>query len=200
MSARRRQQKEVTAQRLFDVAVGLFLERGYHETTVAAITEAAGVAKGTFFTHFPSKEAVLAHLGTMQVARITAALEAHAGFAELPFREQARFIFQTLGQGIESQRELVLMTAVEILRTRGAADAELHGIGAFDRILLPLVQASQRAGALRADAPAAELAAMVRSVYFMAVFEWLRSEDRPFFEVASRQLDLLLTGLQARTE
>lgn len=196
--SRRQQQKDATAQRLFEVAVELFRTRGYNETTVEAITAAAGVAKGTFFTHFPSKEAVLGHLGQMQVARLHAALAAHACFEDLSFREQARFVFRTLGEGIEGQRELVLMTAVEILRSRAVAESELHGIGAFDRVLAPLVAAAQGRGELRADAPAGQLAALVRSMYFMSVFEWLRQDEVPFFEVAARQLDLLLEGLQAR--
>ncbi|MEN9933706.1 MAG: hypothetical protein RLZZ387_285 [Chloroflexota bacterium] len=195
---RRQQQKDATAQRLFEVAVELFRARGYHETTVEEITRAAGVAKGTFFTHFPTKEAVLAHLGQMQVGRLRAALGASPLFAQLSFRNQVRFIFRTLGEGIEGQRELVLMTAIEILRSRGLADVEMHGISAFDAMLLPLVATAQQRGELRADTPPAEVAALIRSLYFMSVFEWLRRDDEPFFEVAARQLDLVLEGLQAR--
>jgi AcrR family transcriptional regulator len=166
---------------------------------VAAITRAAGVAKGTFFTHFPSKEAVLGHLGNMQLQRLSAALEASPHLAGEPFREQVRFIFRTLGEGIADQRELVLMTAVEILRSHEVVDTEMHGMAGFDRLLLPLVAGAQRRNELRADTSAAEIASLVRSVYFFSVFEWLRRDDEPFFEVAARQLDLVLEGLQART-
>jgi AcrR family transcriptional regulator len=196
--SRRQQQKDATAQRLFEVAVALFLERGYHETTIEAIAAAAGVAKGTFFSHFVSKEAVLGHLGQIQVARLRAALAANRSLADQSFRDQVRFIFGTLGEYIEGQRELVLMTAIEILRQRDMAQSEMHGIGAFDQMLLPLVQRAQQRGELRRDATAEEIAALIRSLYFMSVFEWLRQEERPFVEVAARQLDLLLDGLQAR--
>jgi AcrR family transcriptional regulator len=195
MANQRRQQKAATAQQIFDVAVELFRTRGYHETTVEAITQAAGVAKGTFFTHFPTKEAVLGHLGQMQVARLWAALANEPGFAAHTFREQVRLIFGVLGEGIEGQRELVLMTAIEILRQRDATKSDLHGIGAFDTMLLPLVVVGQARGELRNDATAAELAALVRSIYFAAVFEWLRQDNLPFFEIASRQLDLVLEGI-----
>src|SRR5918999_3972095 len=39
--------------------MGLFAERGYHATTIADIAEAADVAPRTFFSYFPSKEAVV---------------------------------------------------------------------------------------------------------------------------------------------
>ncbi|HWQ15170.1 MAG TPA: helix-turn-helix domain-containing protein [Roseiflexaceae bacterium] len=195
---RRQQQKDATAQRLFEVAVALFRARGYHETTVEEIARAAGVAKGTFFTHFPSKEAVLSHLGRMQVARLRVALDGNPQLAQLSFRDQARFVFHTLGQGIAGQRELVMMITVEILRHRDMAQNDAHDIAAFDALLAPLVAAAQRCGELRADVAAAEAAALVRNVYFMSVFEWLRRDDAVFDEVADRQLDLVLEGLYTR--
>jgi AcrR family transcriptional regulator len=40
---------------LLDAAERCFAERGYHETTVDAIAERAGVSKGAFYWHFESK-------------------------------------------------------------------------------------------------------------------------------------------------
>jgi AcrR family transcriptional regulator len=44
---------------LLSAATRLFEERGFEAVTVADITEAAGVAKGTFYLYFDSKEALL---------------------------------------------------------------------------------------------------------------------------------------------
>ena len=47
------------AQRLVVAAVDLFTEQGYDATTVAQITERAGVTKSTFFRHFSDTRELL---------------------------------------------------------------------------------------------------------------------------------------------
>ena len=44
---------------LADAALELWAERGFDQTSVAAIAEAAGVSKGTFYLSFESKDALL---------------------------------------------------------------------------------------------------------------------------------------------
>ena len=48
-----------STQRLVVAAVDLFTEQGYDATTVAQITERAGVTKSTFFRHFSDKRELL---------------------------------------------------------------------------------------------------------------------------------------------
>ena len=47
---------------LLEVARKLFLEKGFAATSVSAIVREAGVAQGTFYLYFKSKQTVLAHL------------------------------------------------------------------------------------------------------------------------------------------
>ena len=55
----RQQQKAHLEQQLYEVALQLFRDQGYEHTTVQQITDQVGVAKSTFFNHFPSKEHVV---------------------------------------------------------------------------------------------------------------------------------------------
>lgn len=48
-----------TRARLESAALDLFVENGYEETTVAQITDRAGVNRATFFRHFADKREVL---------------------------------------------------------------------------------------------------------------------------------------------
>ena len=44
---------------IVDAAISLFSERGYHETTVQDVAATAGVATGSVYIHFESKDALL---------------------------------------------------------------------------------------------------------------------------------------------
>ncbi len=50
---------ERTKRALLQIAYGLFISRGYENTSVDDIIEAAGIAKGTYYYHFESKEQTL---------------------------------------------------------------------------------------------------------------------------------------------
>src|SRR3979490_339046 len=73
-----------TRERLMGAAVAEFKRSGIAEADVGAIVTAAGVAHGTFFFHFPTKEHVL---------------------LELEQREEER-IAKQLGRFVTSQRDL----------------------------------------------------------------------------------------------
>jgi len=55
----RERKKLRTRETISRVAIELFVERGYHATTLAEIAEAADVSTRTIFAYYPSKEDIL---------------------------------------------------------------------------------------------------------------------------------------------
>jgi AcrR family transcriptional regulator len=53
------EQSTRSRERLVQAATRLFAERGYRDTSVQAIAEAAGISRGSIFWHFGSKEGLL---------------------------------------------------------------------------------------------------------------------------------------------
>jgi AcrR family transcriptional regulator len=51
-----------TRARLLEAAEQIFAELGYHEASIVKITEAAGVAQGTFYQYFPGKKEIFEEL------------------------------------------------------------------------------------------------------------------------------------------
>jgi AcrR family transcriptional regulator len=70
----RERKKQRTREQIIDAAMSLFAERGYQATTIADIAAAAEVAPRTFFSYFPSKEAVVFHNVDRDLAGLAAAL------------------------------------------------------------------------------------------------------------------------------
>src|SRR6266404_259413 len=75
MASRRARRSADLRERLFRAALALFGKKGYAETTVEDITEAADVGKGTFFNYFPTKEHILMAFAEMQLGKLRAAAD-----------------------------------------------------------------------------------------------------------------------------
>jgi len=49
----------IAKKNIFDIAMRLFIERGYDNVTVDDIVSAAGTSKGAFYNHFVSKDQIV---------------------------------------------------------------------------------------------------------------------------------------------
>ena len=55
----RKKQAEQTKKKIFETAVSLIKEKGYNNITISEICKTAGVAKGSFYVHYKSKEDIV---------------------------------------------------------------------------------------------------------------------------------------------
>src|ERR1700744_3275133 len=95
---RRSRRSAETRERLFGAAVRLFAEKGFAETTVEDITNAADVGKGTFFNYFPRKENLLIAFSDMQLGKLEQFVEAARSS-----KEPMRAFFRTMSQQMTSE-------------------------------------------------------------------------------------------------
>src|SRR5215472_17747822 len=70
----REAQRRETRQRVYTAAVAEFTRVGMAAADVSVIAKQAGVARGTFYFHFPTKEHVLAELERHEEARLVGQL------------------------------------------------------------------------------------------------------------------------------
>lgn len=73
-----------TKERLRQAALELFVANGITETSTREIAQAAGIAEGTLYRHYPSKDALALDLFQTMRQRLSAALEAAAARYEDP--------------------------------------------------------------------------------------------------------------------
>lgn len=83
---------EATRRRLLEAAESVFADLGYHEASIVKITEGAGVALGTFYLYFDSKQAIFEALVIDLNRRVRHSMsEAMAGAADRVEAERLGF-------------------------------------------------------------------------------------------------------------
>ncbi|MEV6526307.1 TetR family transcriptional regulator [Longispora sp. NPDC051575] len=103
---RRERRKRETRVALENAALRLFAERGYEQTTVEDIAEAADVAVRTFFRYFSSKQHVLfGDVGHDIAVRLRAGFEARP--ADEPAIEAVRHALEALRLNDEEQQRQI---------------------------------------------------------------------------------------------
>jgi len=123
--SRRDDQTRETKRRLVTAAIELVTDVGWRRTTVEQIAERAGVAKGTFFVHFKTKEAIVVTLVQLQVGAAMAARDAVVARGGSVV-ERLDAATMTLGTQAASNIELsraVLIASLESREVGGASDA-----------------------------------------------------------------------------
>jgi AcrR family transcriptional regulator len=115
----RREQVLACAQRVFS-------EKGYHDTGVADIIEAAGVARGTFYLYFESKRAIFVELLDRLLALIAGAVRRiEVGDGAAPPEEQMLANVRNILGTLQTHRQLTRI----LFKTAIGIDAD------FDRKL-----------------------------------------------------------------
>ncbi len=87
---------ERTRRAILDAAAIIFGERGFHDSSIVLITQRAGVALGSFYTYFPSKDAVfralVADMSAQVRDHVAPALSASATALDAESRALAAFL------------------------------------------------------------------------------------------------------------
>jgi AcrR family transcriptional regulator len=97
------------AELILAAALDLFVERGFHGTSVPSVADRAGVAAGTIYHYFTSKEALVNALYKQWQAQISARVVAAFPF-DKPVREQFRVIWERMAEfALEHPKELAFL-------------------------------------------------------------------------------------------
>jgi TetR/AcrR family transcriptional regulator, repressor of fatR-cypB operon len=86
-----------TRDAILDAALALFCDRGFHGTAVPAVAGAAGIATGTIYRHFTSKEALVNELFRRCKVQMMTALLDRFPFEASP-RQQFHVFWQRLAR------------------------------------------------------------------------------------------------------
>jgi AcrR family transcriptional regulator len=189
---RRERRRAETRERLFHAALQLFAERGFLETTVEDITEAADVGKGTFFNYFPTKEHVLATFGTERLAVMERALERAKRGPVLPVLRELLVDFA--GQANENPALLRAIFAAHASCAPVRAELQQR-VRAARRLLKEIFSLAQRRGEIRSDIPPQELARLTQMMFLGVAVAWCLNPDAPVRATGEAVWQLFCQGI-----
>ena len=193
---RRERHRAETRERIFRSALQLFAQRGYLETTVEDITEAADVGKGTFFNYFPTKEHVLAHYGEERLQHIERCLEKARGGKESVLNVLKELATDLAGQSSESPGLLRSVFAANLSCAPVRNELQKR-IQRGREILGEIFAIGQQRGEIRRDMPASELGGLMRLIFMGVTVAWAINPEGSLPGTAARVWELLCPSLQA---
>jgi AcrR family transcriptional regulator len=195
-SRRQRRSTEIR-ERLFRAALDLFARKGFAETSVEDITEAADVGKGTFFNYFPSKDHILMAFGEMQLTKLEAAIEVARRTNE-PMPDFLRLLGVRMTQEPTRNPAIVRALLQAYLSTTPVRAAMIDLQKRVQALHTQMIQLGQDRGEIRDDLPAAEIANVFRQTIFGTLLIWSLYGDATLHERIEAAFNLLWTGLAPR--
>ena len=194
---RRARRSAEIRERIFTAALDMFAKKGFAETTVEDITNAADIGKGTFFNYFPSKDHILLAFGEMQIGKLREAVdeakrstqpvpEFLQGLGRLMTREPMRHpaIIRALLQAFLSS-EPVRESMVDMQKRVLAIHCEMIALG-------------QQRGEIRSDLTPLDIAMVFRQAIFGTLLIWSLDGDGNLLERMNATFKILWTGLSPR--
>jgi AcrR family transcriptional regulator len=195
---RRERRTAETRERLFRAALDLFAAKGFSETTVEDITEAADVGKGTFFNYFPSKDHILLAFGEMQLAKLQAAIE-EARRSHEPMPEFLRSLGVRMTQEPTRHPGIIRTLLQAYLSTTPVREAMLDLQKRVHALHTEIVRLGQDRGEIRNDLPAAEIAHVFRQTIFGTLLLWSLHGDATLHARIESAFNVLWSGLAPRS-
>lgn len=191
---RRELNKIQCRSRILKMSRQLFTAKGYEETTMEDVAEAAEVSKATLYNYFSSKESLLMGIADAALEEIRQLVD--VDMADEPDAlVKLRRVLETLA--LDSVRYISLTR--KILYLNSSPESDLYVTRQeIQRILEQLIARARDAGQLRQDIPAEETVEMFMGVYLMTQFAWrdiADYSDAYCAERVNRAVDHLLEGL-----
>jgi AcrR family transcriptional regulator len=168
-----RERRPYNSDAILDLAVRVFLERGYDGASLDDIARAAGITKASIYYHVPGKEELLARGVGRAFDALYAVLEEPAAKSGSSAARLRHIVRRTIEITVAMLPEVALL-----LRVRGNTRAERKIVDRrreFDHLIARFVARAQRAGELRHDVDP-RLATRLLFGMLNSITEWYRPE------------------------
>jgi AcrR family transcriptional regulator len=196
-SNRRERHSAERRERLFRSALDLFARKGFAETTVEDITNAADLGKGTFFNYFPSKEHILLAFTEMQLGKLQAAV-AEARTTNEPMPVFLRSLGARMTQEPMRNPAIIRILLQAFLSNTPVRESMLDLQNRVIAIHTEMIRLGQQRGEIRDDLQPEVIAHVFRQTIFGTLLMWSLHGDSTLLSRMEDSFAVLWTGLAPR--
>ncbi len=179
-------------------ATQVFARNGYFNAKVADVARLAGVADGTVYLYFKSKEEILHSIFDRGVEEAIA--DARRQIVDLTDpREKLRRIARLHLERLGADRDLAIVFQVELRgSTKFMEEFSAAGLAEYLRLIRETFEEGQRAGLFRAELNAKVVAKILFGALDEMATNWILSPRRyKLAPMADEVLDIFLNGVSA---
>ena len=179
-------------------AISVFARCGYFNSKVADIAREAGVADGTVYLYFKSKEEILHSIFDHSVEDALGAARKRVEQLTDP-REKLRQIALMHLERLGADRDLAVVFQVELRgSTKFMEEFSAAGFAEYLALIRSTFEEGQRAGLFRADLNARVVAKVLFGALDEMATNWILSKRRyKLAPMADQVLDIFLNGVRA---
>jgi TetR/AcrR family fatty acid metabolism transcriptional regulator len=187
-------------QQIIDAAIRVFARKGYWSSRVSDIAREAGIAAGTIYLYFDTKEDILITLFREQMSAFVSALWRAIAEERDAVAKVKRLVFLHFDM-LERNPELAEVVQVELRQGqkffRGPASQE---IAAYFALIASVLEEGVGAGHFRRDLPVKIAAKMLFGAMDQIATSWvLGKRGYRLVDTAPALADLYLQGIAATT-
>jgi TetR/AcrR family fatty acid metabolism transcriptional regulator len=180
-------------------ATRVFARNGYFNSKVADIASAAGVADGTVYLYFKSKEEILHSIFDRSVDTAVADAREQLEKLEAPGEKLRRIAWLHL-ERLGADRDLAVVFQVELRgSTKFMEEFSAAGFAEYLGLIRSTFEEGQRAGVFRKELNAKVMAKILFGALDEMATNWIISKRRyKLAPMADQVLDIFLNGVAAK--
>lgn len=195
----REKKKQETRNRIFEVSSRLFKEKGFESTTVDEITKEAGIAKGTFFNYFSTKESLLFYFREQREEFIFNIMGTQMSL-NAPAKEKIKNFLVLVAENYEKDKELMRLLFFEhkrlVMSSRQKPAERRNRQLMFIGILSDFLKAGVEKGEIKKGIDLKLASESLNAIYFQSLMTWLHSNtDYSYSKDISAKIDIIFEGI-----
>ena len=192
--------KSKTKDKIYHASIELFLSQGFEHTTVDQITKKAGVSKGSFFNHFPTKDSIIFYLCEQKVLEMEERIKNELNQIENT-RKKLISLFQLAAKMNEKDKEIVkLITPIIFSFSNQGMDVQVYH-DFIQKTAEQILEEGKNKGVFLKETDIQQSANNITGVYFYTLFQWISDQLEGSFElILIKRIYELFNGLTIERE